>query len=232
MRAPEPAVTAGILAPVLGLNPAELEARLAAAARQRRGFLWVKRRVSFAQESQRLRGLRLAWIELRPESLRAYPKGPLAAHILGSVDLEEHGNGGIEQSLEKDLRGRPGVARVIRDVVRRGVDSRIDVPAVPGKNLTLTIDERIQMSPSGNWPRQSRRAEARPEAWWPWIPRRATSWLWPVILRMTRTSPTSNEELERSAPTTPFRCPLSQAPSSRSLPSPRRWSRPVSLRKR
>ncbi|RPI13703.1 MAG: penicillin-binding protein 2, partial [Acidobacteriales bacterium] len=143
MRAPEPAVTAGILAPVLGLNQRQLEDKLAAAARQHRGFLWVKRRVSFA-ESQRLRGLRLAWIELRPESQRAYPKGTLAAHILGSVDFEEHGNGGVEQSLEADLGGRVGAARVIRDVIRRGVDSRTDVPAVLGKNLTLTIDERIQ----------------------------------------------------------------------------------------
>ena len=142
-RAPEPAVMAGILAPILGLNQPQLEARLAAAARQRKGFLWIKRRVSFA-ESQRLRGLRLSWIELRPESLRTYPKGALAAHVLGSVDFEEHGNGGVEQSLEGDLRGRAGAARVIRDVVRREVDSRIDVPAVTGKNLTLTIDERIQ----------------------------------------------------------------------------------------
>ncbi len=141
--APEPQITAGFLAPVLGLNQRELEEKLEAAARQRRGFLWIKRRVSFA-ESDRLRRLGLWWVELRPDNLRAYPKGILAAHILGGVDFEERGNAGIEQGFEEELRGRPGAARVVRDVERRGVDSRTDVPAQPGTNITLTIDERIQ----------------------------------------------------------------------------------------
>jgi cell division protein FtsI (penicillin-binding protein 3) len=143
MRTPQPDISAGILAPVLGLDPTELEARLKAAAGQHRGFLWVKRRVSF-QQSERLRDLRLGWLELRQESLRAYPKGSLAAHVLGSVDHEERGNAGIEQSLDSELRGRPGSMRLVTDVVHRGVDSQIELEALPGKDITLTIDERVQ----------------------------------------------------------------------------------------
>jgi cell division protein FtsI/penicillin-binding protein 2 len=143
MRAPEPAITAGILAPILGLDPQQLEARLEAAARQRRGFLWVKRKVSF-EEAERLRGLRLDWIEFRRESLRAYPKSSLAAHVLGGVDYRERGNGGIEQSLDGELGGKPGTVRVVRDVIRRGVDSQPGQPALAGKTIVLTIDERLQ----------------------------------------------------------------------------------------
>ncbi|MFB3776353.1 MAG: penicillin-binding protein [Bryobacteraceae bacterium] len=143
LRAPQPDVCAGILAPILGLDRRETEAKLAAAAAQRRGFLWVKRKITFAQ-SERLRGLGLGWVELRQESLRAYPKGPLAAHVLGSVDHQDRGNAGIEQTLDAELRGRPGVARVLTDVIRRGVDSQVDLEAVPGKDITLTIDERVQ----------------------------------------------------------------------------------------
>lgn len=143
MRAPEPAVAAGLLAPILGLDRPALETRLAGAARQRKGFLWVERKVSFA-EAQRLRRLRLGWIEFRSESLRIYPKGSLASHLVGSVDHQERGNTGLEQGLDAELRGRPGLARMVADVARRGVDSTIDTQPQPGKNITLTIDERVQ----------------------------------------------------------------------------------------
>ncbi len=142
-RSPEPAVAAGILAPILGLNRGQLEVRLAQTARQGKGFLWIKRKISY-EEAERLRSLRLDWIEFRAESLRAYPKGVLAAHLLGGVDFEERGNGGIEQSLDRDLRGTAGLAHVVRDVVRRGVDSQTDKVPVPGTNVILTIDERLQ----------------------------------------------------------------------------------------
>lgn len=58
LRAPEPKVAAGILGPILGLDRTQLESMLAAAAAKRRGFFWVKRKLSF-EEAQRLRDLRL-----------------------------------------------------------------------------------------------------------------------------------------------------------------------------
>ena len=43
---------------------------------------------------------------------RQYPNGPLAAHVLGSVDAQQKGNFGIEKRLDAELRGTPG--KVIR----------------------------------------------------------------------------------------------------------------------
>jgi cell division protein FtsI (penicillin-binding protein 3) len=141
--APSPEIAAGILAPVLVLDRAELESRLAAAARRRSGFMWVKRKAD-QSEVQRLRELSLGWIEFRKETLRAYPNGSLASHVVGGVDHQDKGNTGLEQSLDEELRGRPGLERLTKDVNQLGVASQLQRPPLSGKNLTLTIDERIQ----------------------------------------------------------------------------------------
>ena len=105
--------------------------------------MWVKRKIT-PEQSRRLRSLHLDWIEFQQESQRYYPNGTVAANLLGSVDYEEHGNGGIEAALEDDLAGHTGTARMLTDVKRRGIDSRLDTEARAGTPLTLTIDERIQ----------------------------------------------------------------------------------------
>jgi cell division protein FtsI (penicillin-binding protein 3) len=50
----------------------------------------------------------------------------------------------MEQTLDDQLRGRAGLARVLTDVKHRGIASRVSTEAVSGENVTLTIDERIQ----------------------------------------------------------------------------------------
>ena len=143
MQAPEPDYVAGILAPILGLDAADVRTKVAEAAQAHRGFLYVDRKVGF-QNTERLRSLRLGWIQFEPDTLRVYPKGSLASHLVGSVDHDGRGNSGLEQSQDQVLRGRPGSARMVTDVVHRGVDSQIRERPVPGKNIILTIDERLQ----------------------------------------------------------------------------------------
>jgi cell division protein FtsI (penicillin-binding protein 3) len=141
----DPAVAAGILSGVLDLDESALLERLrsAAAGPTRRGFLWIKRKIS-REESERLRSLRLDWVEFRQESQRYYPKGSLAAHILGGVDHEERGNAGVEMSLEDELQGLPGSVRMLTDVRQRGYNSEVFVKPQPGRNFTLTLHEGIQ----------------------------------------------------------------------------------------
>jgi cell division protein FtsI (penicillin-binding protein 3) len=145
MQTPEDPITAGILGPILELDQAEIRRKLTAARKARRGFLPIKRTVSYAQ-AQRLRSLGLSWVQFQPESLRVYPKGSLASHLVGSVDRKEKGNSGLEQALEEDLRGLPGSAYIVTDVYDRGVGSRIRTRPVPGTSFTLTIDERLQFA--------------------------------------------------------------------------------------
>jgi cell division protein FtsI (penicillin-binding protein 3) len=143
VQAPDPEIVAGILAPILGLDTAEVRTKVAAAAQAQKRFLYVGRKVGF-QDTERLRSLRRWWIQFEPDMLRVYPKGSLASHLVGSVDHSGRGNSGLEQSQDQQLRGRPGSARMLTDVVHRGVGSQVRERPLPGKNITLTIDERLQ----------------------------------------------------------------------------------------
>jgi cell division protein FtsI (penicillin-binding protein 3) len=145
LRVPDLKVASDILSSILRLDREALYEKMKSAYENHRGFLWVKRKITF-EEGRSLRNLRLDWIEIQSESQRRYPKGELAAHVLGSVDFEEKGNAGIEKALDADLRGQPGRARLLTDVQRRGIDSQLSVPARPGTPITLTIDERLQFA--------------------------------------------------------------------------------------
>ena len=118
LRVPDLAVAADILAKVLNLDSGDLLAKLKSTAQSRRGFLWVKRKIT-REEAKRLRDLNLEWIEFRTESQRYYPNRTLAAHVIGSVDFEEAGNGGVEQSLNQELQGHAGQLLVTEDVQKR-----------------------------------------------------------------------------------------------------------------
>lgn len=140
---PDPVVAANLLSAVLKLEPKPLLARINQAIENKRGFLFVKRKIS-EEESQKLRSYNLDWIEFRNESTRLYPKDQRAAHVVGSVDHEERGNNGIELSLDKALRGAPGVMRTQADVRNTVFDRKYFTDPQQGRNITLTIDERIQ----------------------------------------------------------------------------------------
>lgn len=142
-RVPDLEIAAEILSGILEIDRTTLFGRIKMAADNGRGFIWVKRKIS-PEQSRRLRSLHLDWIEFQQESQRYYPKGTVAANVLGSVDYEERGNGGIEAALEDDLAGHTGAERMLTDVKRRGIDSTLDIEARAGTPLTLTLDERIQ----------------------------------------------------------------------------------------
>ena len=111
----------------------------------------------FAEHDVGLPGVELA---IRP--VRQYVYGALAAHLLGYVgapndidklpDVNDYtfyqadveGKSQVELSMEKYLRGKPGVRVLERSVkgVIGGVINRIE--PVPGSNVYLTLDARIQ----------------------------------------------------------------------------------------
>jgi cell division protein FtsI (penicillin-binding protein 3) len=79
------------------------------------------------------------------EYRRFYPLGEVMAHVLGYTNVDDRGQEGVELAFDDWLTGKPGAKRVIRD--RRGrIVENVDLvrPAVPGKDLVLSIDRRIQ----------------------------------------------------------------------------------------
>jgi len=136
---------AHLLAGVLGLDEVELLAKIEGAVSDRRGYLIVARRVD-ADRSARLRQLNVDWIRYEPESIRRYPNGSLAAHLLGSVDHEHSGNAGVEMSFDDELAGTPGEEWVTTDVRTVGFDSAVKTPPHPGRDVVLSVDRRIQFT--------------------------------------------------------------------------------------
>lgn len=136
-------VATEVLGNTLNLDQNALYNRLEWSRRNRKGFMWVKRRID-PFETDRLKAMHLDWITFHTESQRHYPKGEVASHILGAVYKDEEGAAGVERALDKVLRGHDGAERLVMDVKRRGLDSHVDSAPHAGVPLTLTIDERMQ----------------------------------------------------------------------------------------
>ena len=78
---------------------------------------------------------------------RVYPDGDLAAQLLGFVNQNGVGVYGVEQALNPQLAGKPGLLKAITDV--NGVPlaaskQNTQIPPTPGKNVVLTINVGIQ----------------------------------------------------------------------------------------
>jgi cell division protein FtsI (penicillin-binding protein 3) len=134
---------ADVLSHVLQVDQTALLQKMREAADDGRGFLWVKRRIT-PEESQALHGLNFEWIEYRTEYQRVYPEHSLAAHVVGSVDFDQHGNAGIEQTMDDELQGHDGKLLVATDVHQDGFDSQFADQPRAGQTIRLTIDARIQ----------------------------------------------------------------------------------------
>ena len=147
LKIPDAGVAADLLSRVLVMDRRKLFDRLKSAKLRGTGFLWVKRKAT-AEEAERVRSLKLDWVEFRPEMRRFYPHGTLASHVVGSTgyvdDTEEHGNAGIEASFDEELAGRPGLEQVFTDVKQNPYDSLVSRKPEPGSNLTLSIDSNLQ----------------------------------------------------------------------------------------
>jgi cell division protein FtsI (penicillin-binding protein 3) len=130
--------TTGTLSSVLGISRQELRGKLNA----ERSFVWVKRKLNQA-EAAAVRKAKLPGIYFQKEDRRFYPKRDLAAQVLGYVDIDEKGLGGLEYRYNNLVRGDAGRVLVMTDARGRSFNS-IEQPVAPGANLVTTIDQNIQ----------------------------------------------------------------------------------------
>jgi cell division protein FtsI (penicillin-binding protein 3) len=106
-------------------------------------FIWIKRKVS-PEEEKKVRTLSLGGIHFLEENKRFYPKGKLAAHLLGRVDIDQNGATGIEYRYDSELKGKKGKYLILKDARKK--EYRFDIQKEPeaGKDIILAIDETIQ----------------------------------------------------------------------------------------
>jgi len=130
------------LARLLGMEVDELQGRLA--RRADREFVYLRRQVNPTVAAQ-LRALDAPGVYLQREYRRYYPDGEVAAHVVGFTDIDDRGQEGIELAYDDWLRGEPGAKRVLKDGRHHVIENVERIrPARPGRDLTLSIDRRIQ----------------------------------------------------------------------------------------
>ncbi|MEV0490331.1 penicillin-binding transpeptidase domain-containing protein [Streptomyces atratus] len=161
-KAPDaPVQAAALLAPILGVEAEELtkklstpKSRYTVLARRQTPQVWkqIKDLKSvFAEKAQKDRANGgtganvLAGVFQETTTKRVYPNGGLAAGILGYVNAEGKGAGGLESQLDKELAGEDGKIKYAQSGGRRvPTAGTSEVPAVAGSDIELTIDRDIQ----------------------------------------------------------------------------------------
>jgi cell division protein FtsI (penicillin-binding protein 3) len=132
------AMAARLLSGVLEMPANEIREKLDSGS----PFVWVKRKLPPAK-SEAVESLNLKGVYLQEENQRYYPKRELGAHVLGFVDVDERGLGGIEHEYDNLIRGKEEKVVVMADAHQRWFDGG-EAQRDHGVNVVLTIDEKIQ----------------------------------------------------------------------------------------
>ncbi len=128
------------LAILLDMTSAALEARLA----DNPNFVWLRRQVD-ENVAKAVRDLGVKGIHEVREYKRKYPEGEAAAHVVGFTNVEDRGQEGVELAFQKELAGRDGTRRVIKDRLGRVIEDVGDSTApVEGQDIGLAVDSKVQ----------------------------------------------------------------------------------------
>lgn len=135
--------TAATASAITGGDPAEYDAAM---RRNDTRYVVLAKRLSEVQKNQIIEQ-RMPGIGVQPVIYRTYPQNNLAAQLLGFVNDEGKGSYGVEQFLNKELSGKPGLLKAVTDV--RGVPlaaskDNIQLDPKAGNDVILTIDLGMQ----------------------------------------------------------------------------------------
>jgi cell division protein FtsI (penicillin-binding protein 3) len=127
--------------PGIGLTARQIEQKLGSDG----AFVFVARQLA-AESGEAAKKLKLPGIYFLDEHRRTYPRGTLAANVVGYVGLDGEGLAGIEHAFDGRIRGRAGRVTLLRDAKRgmylvggEGTNRPID-----GDSIALTIDSVVQ----------------------------------------------------------------------------------------
>jgi cell division protein FtsI (penicillin-binding protein 3) len=122
------------------MTPTELAGRLD----DNPNFVWLRRQVDEPVAKQAM-ALNIKGLFQVREFKRKYPEGEAAAHVVGFTNVEERGQEGVELAFQKELQGRNGTRRVVKDRLGRVVeDIGESVQPVDGRDIQLSIDSKVQ----------------------------------------------------------------------------------------
>ncbi len=136
------------LSAALGVEAKAIQAKF----QPNKRFTWINRKLkpettrrvmAVLGMGQKSRSTTAAGFGLVPEAKRLYPKGELAAHVIGTVGLDNQPLEGIELKYDKYLKTAGGKVYFERDASGKMLSSGVDMEA-KGNDLLLTLDEGLQ----------------------------------------------------------------------------------------
>lgn len=130
------------LCALLHTSHAKLEAKVKRYGQ--REFMYLRRRMS-PEVADKIMALKIPGVFSMREYKRFYPEGPVDAHLIGFTNVDDKGQEGLELAFNRWLAGTPGEKEVIKDRLGHIVANvtMLKKP-VQGRDLTLSIDQRIQ----------------------------------------------------------------------------------------
>jgi len=130
------------LATLLKANAEEIERKLT--QRSAKEFVWLRRRLN-PDVADKIRALKIPGVNLQKEYRRFYPAGEVTSHVIGFTNIDDVGQEGLELAYDSWLAGSPGSKRVIKDRKGQTVEEvELIKESVPGSDLRLTLDKRLQ----------------------------------------------------------------------------------------
>jgi cell division protein FtsI (penicillin-binding protein 3) len=118
-------------------------AKLKSLVQARDKYTWLGRKITL-NESQLKKIKKLDKIFFEAHSERVYPNRELLAQTLGYVGIDNNGLGGIENSLNKDLKGQPQIVKYTRDAKGRPIKYETRASNLVAADINLSIDKDIQ----------------------------------------------------------------------------------------
>jgi cell division protein FtsI (penicillin-binding protein 3) len=132
---------AATLAPLLGMNAAELGGALVGD----REFVYIRKGV-LPDVAREVRKLGLSGVNVDRVAERVYPNNTLAGNVVGFVNSNGVGLAGLEASLDERLTGTPGSETYERGRKGQAIPGGYseDVPATEGDSVQLTLLSDVQ----------------------------------------------------------------------------------------
>ncbi|WP_050614687.1 stage V sporulation protein D [Bacillus testis] len=98
------------------------------------------------QKAKEIKALNLKGVYIAEDSIRYYPFGKYLSHVLGFTGIDNQGLMGVELTYDNELKGKKGHVQFYADAKGKRLENMADDFKAPvnGKNLQLTIDNRIQ----------------------------------------------------------------------------------------
>jgi cell division protein FtsI (penicillin-binding protein 3) len=135
----DPLETAQQLAPLLGLTQAQVLTKLS----EHTGFVVLATALPY-RSARKVLALKIPGVQGTAVMRRVYPRGILAAQVLGFMGTEGKGLMGLEYSRNSLLEGHAGKRRVVSDAIGQPIAIAEASHERAGSSLGLTLDVNIQ----------------------------------------------------------------------------------------